>query len=322
MKLFLKQQLPVIILYASLTFLLVGLFWLDGYHEISILIYGIVLAVFVIGLYLLLTFFSQRNLYKILKQKPKSQLYQDIDKDIAPLSQAVNNLLNHQYQLYFSELKKLQNNRDEHTRFINQWVHQMKTPLAVIELMIQDGDLSQESLLEEVDRIRSGLSLALNMARLESFQQDFVIEKVNLKKLAIAAVAENKRHFIRNYVYPKIDIDETLEVETDLKWLSFCLSQILSNSIKYSANNNKTIEISGERRYGQVHLSIRDFGSGIAKSDLPRVFQPFFTGEQGRSHQEATGIGLYLVHEVINELDHQIEIQSKLGEGTVVTIII
>lgn len=322
MKLFFKQHLPFIFFYSLLTILLVGLFWLDGYRNTGILIYAIVLAVFVVLLYLLFSYFTQRHLYRLLSQTKQKKIYEEINKDASPLSQQINALLQHQYQTYFTELKKLQNNRDEHNRFINQWVHQMKTPLAVIELMIQDGDLNQESLLEETDRIKAGLSLALNMARIESFQQDFVIEKVNVKKLATEAVAEHKRNFIRNYVYPKIEVDENLVVETDLKWLTFCLSQVLSNAIKYSANSNQTIEIEASRHYGRTHLVVRDHGVGIAQSDLPRVFQPFFTGEQGREHHEATGMGLYLVYEIMQELDHGIEIESELGVGTTVTLII
>ncbi|WP_314066935.1 sensor histidine kinase [uncultured Vagococcus sp.] len=321
MKLFLKQQVPFILMYVLLSILLIGMVWLDGYRKTVVLLYGFFLAGFILCLFIGFVYLTQRNLYQTLSRKRKKNVYEEIDKDVSPLSQSINELLQCQYQRYFNEIKQLQNARDEHTRFINQWVHQMKTPLAVIELMMQDEELDRDSLIEETDRMKEGLALALSMARLESFQQDFVIEQVNLKCLANQAVADHKRNFIRNYVYPKITIDEALEVKTDEKWLSFIVYQIISNAIKYSAMSEKTIDISAKQAFGKIHLIITDHGRGIAKSDLPRVFQAFFTGDQGREHHEATGMGLYLVHEIAQELNHSVEIESEVGIGTRVSII-
>lgn len=320
MKLFLKQHSPFIFLYLILSVLLIGIVWLDGYRKTVILLYGFGLGLFVVTIYLLFVYLTQRNLYKAFSKKNCESIYEEIQNDASPLSQSINRLLQRQYHYFFSENKKLQNARDEHTRFINQWVHQMKTPLAVIELMMEDDNLDKESLMEETDKMKEGLSLALTMARLESFQADFVIEKVNVRQVANQVVAEHKRNFIRNYVYPKIDIPDELTVETDRKWLVFILYQILSNSIKYSQNSGKNIEITGKKERSVVSLEITDYGSGISKSDLPRVFQPFFTGDQGRNHQEATGMGLYLVHEIAQELNHDVVIASEVGEGTTVTV--
>lgn len=321
MKLFLKQQVPFMLMYLLLSVLLIGMVWLDGYRKTVLLVYGFVLALFILVLFLGFVYATQRNLYLTLSRKRKKDVYEEIDNDASPLSQSINELLQSQYQRYFNEIKQLKNARDEHTRFINQWVHQMKTPLAVIELMMQDEVLDKDSLMEETDRMKEGLNLALTMARIESFQQDFVVTQVNLKSLANQAVADHKRNFIRNYVYPKITIDESVTVQTDEKWLAFIVYQILSNAIKYSAMSEKTIEISAKQHFGKTHLMITDHGSGIAKSDLPRVFQPFFTGDQGREHHEATGMGLYLVHEIAQELNHSVEIESEVGVGTTVSVI-
>ncbi|MBP1041366.1 sensor histidine kinase [Vagococcus sp. BWB3-3] len=321
MKLFLRQQVPFIVMYVLLTVLLIGMVWLDGYRKTVLLMYGVLLSAFILLFFLGFVYMTQRNLYQTLSRDRKKDVYEEIDNDASPLSQSINELLQGQYQRYFNDLKQLKNARDEHTRFINQWVHQMKTPLAVIELMMQDEELDKDSLIEETDRMKEGLNLALTMARIESFQQDFVIERVNLKSLANRAVADHKRNFIRNYVYPKIVIDEDITVETDEKWLSFILYQLISNAIKYSAMSEKTIEISAAQEFGKTQLKITDHGIGIAKSDLPRVFQAFFTGDQGREHHEATGMGLYLVQQIAQELTHSVEIESEVGAGTTVSVI-
>ncbi|MEG9086853.1 ATP-binding protein, partial [Acinetobacter baumannii] len=49
-------------------------------------------------------------------------------------------------------------------------------------------------------------------------------------------------------------------------------------------------------------------------------FHPYFTGERGRQYHESTGMGLYLVREITHKLDHSVELESKLGEGTTVTL--
>ena len=69
-------------------------------------------------------------------------------------------------------------------------------------------------------------------------------------------------------------------------------------------------------------LEIRDEGIGIPQSDLPRVFDPYFTGENGRRFQESTGMGLFLVKQICDKLGHAFEIESKVDEGTTVRIIL
>ena len=77
----------------------------------------------------------------------------------------------------------------------------------------------------------------------------------------------------------------------------------------------------GYTRENQVVLEIRDEGIGIPQSDLPRVFDPYFTGENGRRFQESTGMGLFLVKQICDKLGHAFEIESKVDEGTTVRII-
>ncbi|MDR2992907.1 MAG: sensor histidine kinase, partial [Bacillus cereus] len=70
-----------------------------------------------------------------------------------------------------------------------------------------------------------------------------------------------------------------------------------------------------------IILEIKDYGVGIPTTDLPRVFNPFYTGENGRKFKESTGMGLYLVKEVCEKLNHKIELESEVGKGTKVRII-
>ena len=66
---------------------------------------------------------------------------------------------------------------------------------------------------------------------------------------------------------------------------------------------------------------MQDFGVGIPVVDVKRIFNKFYTGENGRKYRESTGMGLYLVKEVAERLEHRLELESKVGVGTTVRII-
>jgi len=193
----------------------------------------------------------------------------------------------------------------------------------VIHLILQEneGEPYVENIRQELERISRGLNMALNMARLTNFEHDFTVETVLLHSIAIEVVNEQKRYFIRKKVYPEVRIDSNMTVKSDKKWLKFIVEQLLVNAIKYTEGENKKVIVSAyDSEKGKV-LEVKDRGVGIPKQDIRRVFEPFYTGENGRKFGESTGMGLYLVSEVCKKLGHQIEIESKPGEGTSVRII-
>jgi signal transduction histidine kinase len=110
-------------------------------------------------------------------------------------------------------------------------------------------------------------------------------------------------------------------VHSDAKWIRFVLVQLLSNAIKYSSGSHgQKVTIQAYESARSIILEVKDHGVGIPKSDLNRVFQPFFTGENGRHFKESTGMGLYIVKDVLTRMNHRIDLVSVQGEGTTVTI--
>ena len=205
---------------------------------------------------------------------------------------------------------------------MNQWVHQMKTPLSVAELLIQeDGETDKKSLQEEIDRLKRGLDSVLMNARIDTFEQDMQVEQVNLKKLVSEIVSENKRLFITNHVYPVISIDEQFVVPTDTKWIQFVIGQFITNAVKYTFEEGKKVFLEASCQNGNVLLSVKDEGIGIPTADMPRVTKAFFTGENGRKTGESTGMGLYLANEVCGKLGHELSIESTIGKGTTVHVL-
>lgn len=322
MKLFFREHMPLVILHVVQLFVVLLIYWLDGYHNLMTALYSVFLGLIFLTGYLVYRYVSHQSLYRRLTD-PLETLDDSIQGGgYSPLSEAFDHLLQVQYRHYQQQLKLTEKTRNDHLTFINQWVHQMKTPLSVIRLMMEEAeDLRSASILEETARMEKGLDTVLNAARLEVFERDFRVEAVSLRTIAQSVIHENKRLFIGSKVYPELTVQSDLIVETDAKWLSFMLDQLITNAIKYSANRNHKLTISSSIRGKEAVLEIRDRGIGIPPSDRKRVFQPFFTGENGRLYRESTGMGLYFVQEISKRLGHRVELESEVGEGTTIRLI-
>jgi OmpR family two-component system sensor histidine kinase YxdK len=322
MRLFLREHSPLILIHIVQLFLVLMIYWLDGYRNVLTALYSVFLGLIILTGYLIYRYITHQSLYKRLTD-PLETLDESIQGGgYSPLSEALDDLLQVQYQHYLQQLKLGEKTRNDHLTFINQWVHQMKTPLSVIRLMMEEGDDPRSaSLLEETARLEKGLDTVLNAARLEVFDRDFRVESVSLRVIAENVIHENKRLFIGSKVYPELTIQPNLVVETDAKWLSFMIDQIITNAIKYSADSNQKVTIASTIRGKEAVLEIRDHGIGIPQSDRKRVFQPFFTGDNGRLYRESTGMGLYFVQEISKRLGHRIELESEVGSGTAIRLI-
>ena len=114
---------------------------------------------------------------------------------------------------------------------------------------------------------------------------------------------------------------EPIIVKSDEKWLYFILVQVILNAVKYSAEQSSKLDLALYDRDADLVLEVCDYGIGIPASDRERIFDPFFTGENGRKFRESTGMGLYLVKEVTSFLGHRLEVETEVGKGTSFRII-
>ena len=273
--------------------------------------------------YLFYQYYSRRNFYKRLEE-PIYDLDAAFEQyDQKPISKALYRLLESNYRLYQDEMNKLTKNQEEQLIFMDLWVHQMKTPLSVIDLIARDLDEPHSSSIrDENEKLKTGLNTVLYMSRLRGISQDFHIKQVALMKIVSQVNQENRRYYIRNRVYPRFqEQTKNMMVETDEKWLYFMLSQLIHNAVKYSAGKSDHILISIYFRRKTPILEVKDFGAGIPEADMKRIFDAFYTGENGRTYKESTGVGLYVTKEVADYLGHTIEVESEAGKGTVFRIV-
>lgn len=230
---------------------------------------------------------------------------------------ANNNRMKMVYRVYHKDVDYYKQENEHYKIIMSKWVHQMKTPVSVLNLMAQDNSsISSVELREEVDRMEYLLNQILHLIRMENLKNDFIVERCNLLSLVKNAINDQKNYFIQKEVFPKVDISDSIYVYTDKKWFSFAIQQILNNAIKYSCSH-QTIQISATRKNEQIILQIEDFGSGIRLEDQPRIFDFCFTGMNGREKQkESSGLGLYITKNILDYLGHEITMTSQQGKGT------
>lgn len=320
-RLFLREYASFIIFQVLLVGFIMVLYWLDGFRNIDTVIYSFSISLVLLASFLLVRYLMRQRFLLKIAQMPKT-MEDALQKNAkTPVAISTEKYIHALYRLYQYELHALYVSQKRHDQFMNQWVHQMKTPISVIELLLQDErPLDKKNVQEEIDRLRRGLDMVLVNARLDNFEEDMQVEQVTLKAIVTATVNENKRLFITKRVFPEIHIDEEIIVTSDSKWLRFIIGQFVTNAVKYTFEANKKIVISAIQKEGNVQLSICDEGIGIPASDLSRVTKAFFTGENGRKTGESTGMGLYLAKEICEKLGHELDIASEVGKGTVVTV--
>ncbi len=215
------------------------------------------------------------------------------------------------------EINKYKTKSQALKEFIEMWVHEIKTPLSSAFLTIYNnpGKLSDD-LKVSLDKIEDYVEQVLFYSRSEAVSKDYIVKKYNLSSAVNKVILKHKQDFLLKKISLELNNLE-IYVNTDIKWLEFIIDQIINNSIKYTDKNAK-IKIYTAKDKEKVCLFIEDNGVGINPSDLPRVFDKGFTGKNGRTKYNSTGIGLYLVKKLCDKLKHGVEIESN--KGTIVKL--
>ena len=197
------------------------------------------------------------------------------------------------------------------------WIHQIKTPITAGKL-ICDGDIENENvknIKKELIYIEDYTNMALSYLKMANHNTDMDISLVNLDDIINPLIKKYAILFISNNIkleYKKLNV----KVITDSKWCMVVIEQLLSNAIKYTKNGIVSISFNEKENY----LEIKDNGIGIKDSDLPKIFDKGYSGFNGRQNQKSTGIGLFLVKQILDKLGQKVKLESKLGEGTSVKV--
>lgn len=298
-------------------------------YQIQLIVRVYVVASIILSLLIsmLIEYYSKKSYYNNLLEKldeldQKYLLSEVISKANFQDGNLFKEILEETGKSMLENVNKYKYAQEDYKEYIELWIHEIKTPISASKLIIENNKNEiTKNIEEELDKIENYTEQALYYARSNTVEKDYIITKTNLKDIVNMSIIKNKTTILNNKFELNIH-DLEKQVYTDSKWVVFILNQIIQNSIKYSRKENKTIEIYAEEQKEKVTLYIKDNGLGIKKSELSRVFEKGFTGENGRIiGKKSTGIGLYLCKKLCDKLQLAININTEQNVGTEVTIV-
>lgn len=321
-KAFLRDRLLLILIYIMNLASILLFFYLNVPDDTEFF-YPVSIGLFLLLVYLVMDWLRFYPANSAVAQQLRNQ---DVElKAYTEEQKAFKKLLSKTVEDHSQKYTHLKEQNKERLYFLSHWMHHLKTPVSVIELIINNEKKTEalEKIQQENKRLHTSIEQGLTMIRMDSFDNDYEIKSVDLLSTLRKLINARKREWIYQSIFPSIEHEEEQAIIiTDPKWNEILIDQIISNAIKYSGvkEGNKKLLFQIDRKADHICLSIVDQGVGIPNYDLERVFQPFFTGENGRQFSNSTGIGLYLSKKIAGKLGAVIEIQSEHGEGTTVQI--
>ncbi len=316
LKLYLRQYIRPLLLFSLCGALLLFFFHLYGL-PLQAVAYPLALCFLLILLFAVPDLVRQYRLHRQLRAvvRISEELLLPLPAPSGIEAADLRQLLLRQLQAEHDERTALENRYQTRMEYYTLWAHQIKTPIASMRLQLQNEDSPfSRRLTAELFRIEQYVEMAMAFLRLDSDATDYVIREQPLDPILRGAIRKFAGEFIDRRL--KLQYEPvSVSVLTDEKWLSFVIEQLLSNALKYTPSGSVSLYMETP-----LTLCIRDTGIGIAAEDLPRIFEPGFTGGNGRLDKRASGIGLYLCRRVCERLGHRIQVESAPGQGTCVRL--
>ena len=216
-----------------------------------------------------------------------------------------------------NRLSAQEQDHQEYQEYIETFAHEIKIPISALSLTFDNEN--NFALKKETDRISQLVEQMLYYARSENPEKDSFIRETILDEIVHNVILKYRRYLMEHNVKLDIDINNVI-VYTDTKWLTFILSQIIQNSIKYFDKSEKILSVQASVCPSSVTLIMEDNGCGIPAADLPRIFEKGFTGQNGRTIRSSTGIGLYLCKRLGDKLGIGLSASSAGSGGTTITL--
>jgi signal transduction histidine kinase len=301
---------------------------LEDFEIVQILknILLVTFPIILILLFLIARFFAGRSIKpvrtiietssQITKDNLQTRIPLPQNKDeLYVLSENINNLLS-----------RIENAIDREKQFTSDASHELRTPLAVIkgtmEVLIRKPRNQQEYeekiqfCISEVNRLNHMVDQLLLLARFENQKQNVKQETIYLNALILDNLTRFSEKSENKKLKIKAEFTEDYYLISDNYLVSIIISNLISNAIKYS-NPNGEIAIKLGKKNDEITFSITDYGVGIAKNDLDKIFNSFYRSDVS-NHPEikGTGLGLSIVKRLCDLLKLEIAVESKLNQGT------
>ncbi|PIC64854.1 histidine kinase [Sporosarcina sp. P13] len=314
-RVFLKERASWILFFCLLQLLVLLMGFLDSSISFQSAAYIVFISCLLFCLFIIVRYVKETRFYRELNMLDASFDMTEFPEASTTFEKITYEWIAEQQAIVKHQLDQLQISVNQEKDDILNWIHEVKTPLTTMQLMIErtSDPVLRSQLMYEWLRIHLLLDQQLHQKRIPFIQNDLFIEKTNIQKLLSQEIKSLKLWCMQKGIGFEVSL-KTEEVLTDSKWLGFMIRQLLTNAVKYSEASD--IYIRSTTDHEVTTISIEDFGQGIDKRDLSRIFDKGFTGTANHQDHAATGMGLYLVKLVAESLLIDIQVQSTLGKGT------
>lgn len=216
-----------------------------------------------------------------------------------------------------------------HREFVAMVSHEFRTPIAIIDGAAQRmerriGKDTPERLQERIDKIRAAVSRmvelidsTLSLSRLEAGTIELELADCNLEAL-LRDICERQQDIAKDHDIKLVIANLPSSIRIDAKRMDQVFTNLLSNAVKYAPDAQR-VEIKAGTVGGNVVVSVRDFGVGIPKDEMPRLFQKFFRASTSTGIP-GTGIGLHLVKHLVELHGGTVTVDSVEGQGTTFSV--
>jgi two-component system phosphate regulon sensor histidine kinase PhoR len=228
--------------------------------------------------------------------------------------------------LLFQDLTELRNLQTTRRELIGNISHEFRTPLAGIKAMVEtlrDGAVDDKKVAgdfltrmdDEVERLTQIVAELTELSRIETGKVELSLEPVELNLLIEEVIAQLNPQLERQ----QLSVDKKLaadlrSVQADRERVRQVVVNLMHNAIKFTRPEGK-ITVATQAHGGSVTVAISDTGVGIAKKDLPHVFERFYKVDRARSGG-GTGMGLAIAKHVVEAHGGKIRVQSEEGKGS------
>ena len=227
-------------------------------------------------------------------------------------------------------MRKIENEKENVKSLVTDISHQLKTPLANVELyntLLAEEGISDEERLEfletegiAIEKLKMLVDSLINISRLEADMISIDKKEENLKECIESAISSVKADAAKKNITIKNEIKEDCILAIDRKWTTEAIFNLLDNAVKYTAPNGK-IRLSLDNGINYFALNIEDNGIGIDTNEYNDIFKRFYRSRNDIvQNEKGSGVGLYLVRKIMNLQDGNVMVSSEKGKGSTFTL--
>lgn len=318
-KKFIVERISWITFFVILQLFLLFVAFIDSAIPFTPILYIVFLSFILFCFFFVMRYLKETKFYKSLEEWENNLDLSNIADPESPFEKLIEASIVKQTERLKQVTIKNQTALEQEKDDLLSWIHEVKTPLTAMHLMIDrlHDEKIKTHLTYEWLRIHYLLDQQLHQKRIPFIENDLYIEKINLESIIFAEIKTLQSWCIQKGIGFDILLDEN-EILSDAKWLSFIIRQLVTNAVKYS--NNSEVIIKSYLQDNHTILEVKDFGRGIDHKDLPRIFDKGFTSTTYHQDNASTGMGLYLAAKAAQSLNIQIHVKSELEKGTTFTL--